>query len=75
MKFIVRRTSELYLGRTPKPCEGAKKEKREWTINLDTLDDLIKFVKTYGKVVVSPGDLFDNDKMPYEIEIYDTYRE
>jgi hypothetical protein len=45
--------------------------KPRWTIDIDSLDTLIQFVKEHGDVVVHND---DNNQYP-ELEIYDDYRE
>lgn len=39
-----------------------------WTIEIDTLDELIAFADAHGEIIVGAGD-------PPSIEIYDDYRE
>lgn len=81
MEFIVSRSS-VY-DNNIKPCDGAKQdivrvvktirgnlEKKYWSIEINSLEDLIKFIDTYGDVV-----LLENSDGYYEIEIYDNYRE
>ena len=74
MKFIVSRTS-LCDG-NDSPCEEAKKEEFEdgpdWTIEINTLEELIKFRKKYGEIILTESVLPEIDN---EIEIYDSYRE
>ena len=75
MKFIVSRTST---GR--KPCKEAKKAEKSdgfdypniWTIEIDTLEELINFVKKYGTIIIDDS---GEKSVPFEIEIYDDYRE
>lgn len=74
MKFYVTRTS---LGRDEKPCEGAAPCKQEyfangemheldaWEIEINTLEELIEFIYSQGRIVMNSG----------SIEIYDDYRE
>lgn len=75
MKFVVTRTS---MWRNEKPCRKTKKRIIEgyvmWTIEINTLDELIKFMKEnkYDLVIKDPLE----EEIPYyEIEIYDDYRE
>lgn len=42
-----------------------------WSVDFETMDDLLKFVNKYGRVVVSN---WDDHNLPM-IEIYDDYRE
>ena len=74
MRFKITRTSGWY---NNPPCKEAYTLPEEydprawyqtWYIDINSLDELIKFVDKYGEIVVST----END--PY-IEIYDTYRE
>jgi len=81
MKFKIIRTS--LLGTEKRPCKEARLEKitkikhpdgstyelKEWSIEIQNLKDLIKFVKKYGDLVLSCN------KEGLEIEIYDTWRE
>lgn len=81
MKFIVSKSS-VY-DNNIKPCDEAKQdivrvvktirgnlEKKYWSIEINSLEDLIKFIDTHGDVV-----LLENSDGYYEIEIYDGYRE
>lgn len=82
MKFRVERTSNLF-GRTPRPCAGAKLlnpntpewESSVWEIELNTLEELVEFVKKNGALVVSHDEREQSDYRGTTIEIYDTYRE
>jgi predicted RNA-binding protein associated with RNAse of E/G family len=74
MRFKISRTSGWD---NDPPCKEAytlpeeynpKDHYHKWYIDINSLDELIKFVDKYGDIVVST----END--PY-IEIYDTYRE
>jgi len=75
MKFVVTRASDL-LG-NKKPCKNAKKElinykngsDEEWTIEINTLEELINFSKEVGNNLVLSVD--DN----LELTIYDSYLE
>ena len=75
MKFLVYRTSDWkYSSR--KPCDEAELYKDYeplgmlWTIEIATIDELVKFCDKYGVVVIIP------EANPYPaIEIYDDYRE
>ncbi|MDR2004131.1 MAG: hypothetical protein LBQ74_13960 [Prevotella sp.] len=52
---------------------GTEKEKRQcWAINIETLDDLMKFQAKYGSLIIT-NSYFNNDLLM--IEIYDDYRE
>lgn len=85
MKYTIERAS-LYSDYKMEhlPCDGCVKEKVHeimWdeSVAKDTVerwtkevDDLIKFVDTYGKIVVGRSDIAET---PYEITIYDDYIE
>ena len=83
MKFIVTRTSDWNDKRCP--CKEATREivnndrtgedyreRNVWTIELNTLEELISFTNKYGRIVVE--EYWLNSKYK-EIEIYDGYRE
>lgn len=74
MKFIVSRTSVWKSDITP--CEEAKREEFEdgpdWTIEINSLEELIAFRKKYGELVLTASVIPEIDN---EIEIYDDYRE
>jgi len=82
MKFRVKRTSDP-LGRTPQLCAGAtllnpdapEWEEGVWETELNTLEDLVDFIKKNGEVVVSHDEREQSDYRGTTIEIYDTYRE
>lgn len=44
-------------------------------INIDTLDELLRFVDKHGQIVIYPNNLKEYDGVDYEIEIYDKWRE
>lgn len=77
MKFVIYRTSEIV-----PPCEEAKKETMKllvdgdeeeiYTIEVNTLEELLNICKKYGDVIVNEN--YWDTKFPY-IEIYDYYRE
>lgn len=82
MKYIIERASEIWKGGIP--YDGCVKEQvhevawngavykdtvERWTIEVD---DLIKFVDTYGKIVIGKSDIAE---YKYEITIYDDYIE
>lgn len=82
MKFIITRTSSW---NDSPPCEEVKREivnngrsgedYREhnvWTIEINTLEELINFTNKYGRIVIEEYWLNNRYK---EIEIYDYYRE
>ena len=79
MKFIVSRTS----GYDIKPCEEAVKVELTskeyghpincWVIEINSLEDLLKFKKECGHDLII-GDSYYKE-IPFEIEIYDYYRE
>lgn len=74
MKFIVSRTSVW--DSNIAPCEEAKREEFEdgpdWTIEINSLEELIAFRKKYGELVLTASVIPEIDN---EIEIYDSYRE
>ena len=78
MKFEVTRTSML-LGTVDdgKPCEEAILEEEKhrlahWTVEINNLNELIKFCGKYGETIIKAPQKDD----PYPIlEIYDDYRE
>lgn len=74
MKFIVSRTSVW--NKDIAPCEEAKREEFEdgpdWTIEINSLEELIAFSKKYGELVLTRAVIPEIDN---EIEIYDDYRE
>lgn len=74
MKFIVSRTS--LWGNNSSPCKEAKQEMSEdgpiWTIEINTLEELIAFRKKYGEIILTVSVLPEIDN---EIEIYDDCRE
>ena len=52
---------------------GEWKEKQDvWVIEINSLDELLQFVQKYGRVVIQDSQY---KEYPYEIEIYDTWRE
>lgn len=70
-----------------KPCDEAfkgetmnvwynqpRKETYWWFVKLDTLEDLHNFIRKYGKVVIQEREA-EYPEHPFEIEIYDDYRE
>lgn len=85
MKFIVSRTSAWS---DEKPCDEAMRDtavteykvgqemvremKDIWSIELNTLDELMEFFNKHGTIVIT--DWWDNQAYK-EIEIYDDYRE
>ena len=81
MKFLVTRTS-IYDYDSP-PCEECNKEirlfkicgKEEYrgcfTIEINSLEELISFEEKYGKIVIQDNEYFNMK----EIEIYDYWRE
>lgn len=82
MKFIVLRTSTFPY--EVQPCEDCKLEEvqytvcrmtkvqPEYTVDLNSLDELMAFIDKYGNRVVIE---FDDRCNMYIIEIYDDYRE
>ena len=69
----------------PKPCDEAIQETfsykdkqgksynlKQWVIQINSLDELLKFKEKYKSELVITTTYYDNS---YEIEIYDDYRE
>ena len=56
-------------GMIARDCEPQKK----WVVNIDTLEDLIKFEDKYNDIILSEKDGYHGIK--YSLEIYDGYRE
>jgi len=50
----------------------SKKKKPYWIIEINTLEELLKFLNKYGRIVICGSNYRQTQ---YEIEIYDTYRE
>lgn len=82
MKFLVSRTSEW--NRTVQPCDGAVNLNPDadcwnsiWELEVNSLDDLWKFVDTNGDIVLSRGSQSEIDagETRLQLEIYDGYRE
>lgn len=81
MEFIVTRTS---LWNNERPCweatpktitinkYGSEVKQNVWVVNFSNLNELMKFKKKYGQLVINSY-LFDDSLMA--IEIYDSYRE
>ena len=70
MKFYCERTSKIW-GR---PCDEATQvDEYTYTIEINSLEQLMSFVDRHGDVVIIPPN-DDNKKLP-TIEIYDTWRE
>jgi len=67
MEFRIKRTSTFALGAGDPEVEGAyqKKDERNWYIQINSLEELIKLEEKEGNIIVGDG----------YIEIYDTYRE
>jgi len=43
-----------------------------WYVEFTSLDGFLRFVDKYGRVIISPNSCTE---FPYEIEIYDSWRE
>ena len=81
MKFYVSRTSLMF--DEEQPCEGAillnpDYDKTEdspiWGIEINDLDELIKFKREYGSIIIKRT--YNNPEYSeLEIEIYDDFRE
>ncbi len=78
MKFMIKRTSA---GDDKCPCDESHREEfvysdgiqtTRWFIEINTLEELIEFSKTYGLLVV--GLAWEDWSIPF-VEIYDDYRE
>ena len=79
MKFVVTRTN---LSKNKKPCDEAEKSKTTytyndktkdvWIIEIKDLEDLMKFSKKYGNLVIGECPY---KEFPFVVEIYDDYRE
>jgi len=75
MKFLLSRSSLYYNGAPV--LEASPGEKGDWTIDIDTLEELMAFVKAHDSIVLSDAvTLYGTDEksLPF-IEIYDDYRE
>ena len=80
MEFTVYRTSRGLWYDIPKeepPCKGAtprtyKDGDTYWVINIDTLEDLLAFVKEHGEIVLEHEQHATLGM--HSIEIYDGYR-
>lgn len=80
MEFIVRRTSDYsqWISRCPEAERVEMKDGHSYNIvEINSLDDLMKFIDKYGKIVISKKYDFIKTKPEhnYEIEIYDYWRE
>ena len=81
MKFGTHTTSGWFQEKPP--CKGAKLEapgnkedilsRNKWSVEIDSLDELMKLVQEEGPVIIHPPGVYDKE-IP-EIEIYDDYRE
>jgi len=49
-----------------------KKKRSVWTIQINTIEELLAFITKYGEVIIFPSGY---KEIPFFIEIYDTYRE
>ena len=76
MKFDIIRVSNY--GADKQPCEEAKKYKGlrgyddEYEVEVKTLEELLALIDREGQIIVEP---YGDDEHPYQIEIYDDYRE
>jgi hypothetical protein len=74
MKFIVDRASAWR--DESKPCESAVFFKKDYLdrnmylVELNTLNELIDFVKTYDRIIIDSGEFSNKEGMP-QITIYD----
>jgi hypothetical protein len=77
MKFIVLRASQFT---EQQPCEEAKEEEfscrnkilKRWTMEFNSLEEIINFKSKYGDIVIRDSWFFDGIQ---EIIIYDDYLE
>ena len=81
MEYIVQRASQL--GNKIQPCEEAKQEtiaynaykdseEKVWTIEINTIKQLMEFQYKYGDIIIRDSILY---KGYHEILIYDDYIE
>ena len=70
MKYIISRTSHRGNDKIP-PCPEAIKEQGEWIIEINSLEELEGFVRTYGAIVIEKW----SGSNRLDLEIYDDYRE
>lgn len=64
MKFLLTRTSDLF------------SSTRNETIEINSIEELIELVRKEGEIIVGPVPQYRRtEELPYEIEIYDSYRE
>lgn len=89
MKFEITRTSNLGFSREDRPCEGSEPFVRtitsnngsswnvyHWTMEINTLQDIIDFMEKQEEDIVIMKSNIHIDGLPdYIIEIYDDYRE
>lgn len=71
MKFVVVKSS-VWHWKCP-PCKEAvyNEEKKEWEINLNSLEEVLAFMELQGNPLI----ISDLGKNRFQIEIYDSYRE
>lgn len=85
MRYFIERASERWDNQcTDAPCEGAIAgswtieleggitEKLKWVIDIDTLEELMEFIKREGEIVISPAQPKRGAIYPH-IVIYDGY--
>ena len=92
MKFRIRRTSDWSSNKSPHPKAEKLKSatsrlyfetvshtvaRNIYTIEINSLDELLKLVAEEGEIIISEENILENELAPYhfEIEIYDDYRE
>ena len=77
MKFIISRASDSYNGKD-KQIEGTEKAEYDgteaWSINIDSLEQLIDLVKKEGPIIINEVPVVDKN-YKYEITIYDYWVE
>lgn len=70
MRFRIKRATNLFKKEAPKPCENAIQDGDKWYVELNTLEDLIKFRDEVSEDLIIEYGWEDNP-----ILIYDTYIE
>lgn len=81
MKFYISSTSGYYDEKTP--CDGAvllnpkrgEFETPEYGIEINTLEELIALKNKVGHPIIIEDSWRNNGYSPYELEIYNDYRE
>ena len=81
MKFYIRRTTGSY--NNEPPCAKAtllNPDRGEWDdpefgIEVNTIEELVELMKSSGHPIILEHTYNDEKYSPYELEIYDGYRE